>query len=294
MRDSKTGDFLVLEDNVRTPSGISYVLENRAVMTRTFPTAFQLQEVLPVHHYPLELVRILRMMAPQAANPVVVVLTPGLYNSAYFEHSFLAHQMGMELVEGRDLVVNGDMVYMKTIGAYARGRHLSPHRRRFPRPAGVPARLAAGHPRLMGAYRSGNVALANAVGNGIADDKAIYAWVPDIIRYYLGEDPILGIVPTWVCSREQDLKYVTEHLGELVVKAVGESGGYGMLMGPMATKAAQEDSRRRLIADPPDVIQNLRHYRRRISRFATGDAAIALRIVSVATNYAQLVDGVCP
>jgi uncharacterized circularly permuted ATP-grasp superfamily protein len=255
VRDSKSGDYLVLEDNVRTPSGISYVLENRAVMTRTFPAAFQLHEVLPVHHYPLELVRILRLMAPQESNPAVVVLTPGLHNSAYFEHSFLAHQMGVELVEGRDLVVNGDVVYMKTIRGLTRVDVI--YRRiddDFLDPLAFRPDSLLGVPGLIGAYRSGNVALANAVGNGIADDKAVYAYVPEIIRYYLGEDPILGIVPTWICSRKQDLAWVTEHLGELVVKAVGESGGYGMLMGPMSTKAAVEDFRRRLIADPRNYV----------------------------------------
>lgn len=254
IRDSKTGEFLVLEDNVRTPSGISYVLENRAVMTRTFPAAFQRQEVLPVDHYPLELVRILQSMAPRS-NPVVVVLTPGLYNSAYFEHSFLARQMGVELVEGRDLVVNDDEVYMRTIRGLTRVDVI--YRRiddDFLDPLVFRPDSALGVPGLMGAYRAGNVALANAIGNGIADDKAVYAYVPDMIRYYLGEDPILGNVQTYICSRRDDLQYVTEHLEELVVKAVGESGGYGMLMGPSASVGAIDEFRKRLVTDPRNYI----------------------------------------
>ena len=204
MRDSKTGEFLVLEDNVRTPSGISYVLENRLVMTRTFPDAFQSYEVLPVHHYPTELV-------PHPAHPfaarreqrtVVVLLTPGIYNSAYFEHSFLAQQMGIELVEGRDLVVDDDVVYMKTIHGLKRVDVI--YRRiddDFLDPLAFRADSLLGVPGLMGAYRAGNVALANAVGNGVADDKAIYAYVPEFIRYYLGEEPILRNVETYICSQ---------------------------------------------------------------------------------------------
>jgi uncharacterized circularly permuted ATP-grasp superfamily protein len=255
VRDSRTGEFLVLEDNVRTPSGISYVLENRLVMTRTFPSAFQLQEVLPVHHYPLELVQILRSVSPRAANPVVVILTPGLYNSAYFEHSFLAQQMGVELVEGRDLVVNEDVVYMKTIRGLTRVDVI--YRRmddEFLDPLAFRPDSLLGVPGLMGAYRAGNVALANAIGNGIADDKAVYAYVPEIIRYYLGEDPVIRNVDTFICSRETDLKYVTENLDQLVVKAVGESGGYGMLIGPAASRAAVDDFRRRLLDDPRNYI----------------------------------------
>jgi uncharacterized circularly permuted ATP-grasp superfamily protein len=255
VRDSSTGEFLVLEDNVRTPSGISYVLENRLVMTRTFPGAFQNHEVLPVHHYPLELVQILRSLSARSANPVVVVLTPGLYNSAYFEHSFLAQQMGIELVEGRDLVVNEDVVYMKTIRGLTRVDVI--YRRiddEFLDPLAFRPDSLLGVPGLMGAYRAGNVVLANAIGNGIADDKAVYAYVPEIIRYYLGEDPVLQNVHTWICSRPDDLSYVTEHLEELVVKAVGESGGYGMLIGPAASRAVIDEFRGRLMADPRNYI----------------------------------------
>lgn len=255
VRDSRTGEFLVLEDNVRTPSGISYVLENRLVMTRTFPSAFQMHEVLPVHHYPGELAQILRSLCPRPGKAVVVVLTPGLYNSAYFEHSFLAQQMGVELVEGRDLVVNEDFVYMKTIRGLTRVDVI--YRRiddEYLDPLAFRPDSLLGVPGLMGAYRAGNVALANAVGNGIADDKAVYAYVPDMIRYYLDEEPVLRNVETYIGSNPTDLAYIRDHLGELVVKAVGESGGYGMLMGPSATKAQIESFRERVSADPRNYI----------------------------------------
>ena len=255
VRDSKTGEFLVLEDNVRTPSGVSYVLENRLVMTRTFPGAFQRHGVLPVHHYPEELTTILRSLSPRPKDAVVVVLTPGLYNSAYFEHSFLAQQMGVELVEGRDLVVNDDVVYMKTVHGLTRVDVI--YRRiddDFLDPLVFRPNSVLGVPGLMGAYRAGNVALANAIGNGIADDKAVYAYVPDMIRYYLGEEPLLRNVETYICSRPNDLAYVVDHLDQLVVKAVGESGGYGMLMGPHSTRAQIEDFRTRLLLDPRNYI----------------------------------------
>lgn len=255
VRDSRTGEFLVLEDNVRTPSGVSYVLENRLVMTRAFPGAFQKHGVLPVHNYPDELSQILRSLSPGAHDPVVVVLTPGLHNSAYFEHSFLAQQMGVELVEGRDLVVNDDMVYMKTIHGLTRVDVI--YRRiddDFLDPLIFRGDSVLGVPGLMGAYRSGNVALANAIGNGIADDKAVYAYVPEMIRYYLGQDALLRNVDTYICSRPNDLAYVVDHLPELVVKAVGESGGYGMLMGPMASMATIEEFRTRLLLDPRNYI----------------------------------------
>ena len=223
VRDSKTGDFLVLEDNVRTPSGVSYVLENRQVMTRTFPDAFQSYEVRPVHHYPTELCRILRTLSPRGeANAQVVLLTPGIYNSAYFEHSFLAQQMGVELVEGRDLIVDAGVVYMKTIHGLQRVDVI--YRRvddDYLDPLVFRPDSLMGVPGLMGAYRAGNVALANAVGNGVADDKAVCAYVPDFIRFYLGEEPILGTVETYLCSRPDDLRYTLAHLPELVVKAVG-------------------------------------------------------------------------
>jgi uncharacterized circularly permuted ATP-grasp superfamily protein len=254
-RREMIGEFFVLEDNARTPSGVSYVLENRLVMTRMFPRAFQRQEVLPIHHYPGELCQILRGISPRSSDPVVVTLTPGVHNSAYFEHSFLAQQMGVELVESRDLIVDADIVYMKTIRGLTRVDVI--YRRvddEFLDPIVFRPDSLLGVPGLMGAYRAGNVALANAIGNGVADDKAVYAYVPEIIRYYLGEDPIIRNVDTYVCSRPSDLSYVTEHIDELVVKAVGESGGYGMLMGPWATTSAIDEFRSRVRADPRNYI----------------------------------------
>jgi uncharacterized circularly permuted ATP-grasp superfamily protein len=256
VRDSQSGEFYVLEDNVRTPSGISYMLENRLVMTRIFPEAFQACEVLPVNHYPDELCRILRSLSPRGGDdPQVVLLSPGIYNSAYFEHSFLAQQMGIELVEGRDLIVDGGIVYMKTIRGLKRVDVI--YRRvddEFLDSLTFRPDSLLGVPGLMGAYRSGNVALANAVGNGVADDKAIYASVPEFIRYYLGEEPILRTVETYVCAKRTDLAYVLDHLPELVVKAVGESGGYGMLMGPTADGNTLEQFRRRISANPRNYI----------------------------------------
>src|SRR5271155_276614 len=256
VRDSKSGDFFVLEDNVRTPSGISYVLENRLVMTRTLPDAFQAGEVLPVHHYPAELSRILRSLSPRGESDAqIVLLTPGIHNSAYFEHSFLAQQMGVELVEGRDLIVDGGIVFMKTIRGLKRVDVI--YRRVDDtyldslcfRPDSF-----LGVPGLMTAYRSGNVALANAVGNGVADDKAIYAYVPEFIRYYLGADPILRSVETYICSKPDHLKFVLEHIEELVVKNVGESGGYGMLIGPAAERKRCDEYRERIRSNPRDFI----------------------------------------
>ncbi len=255
VRDSATGEFLVLEDNVRTPSGVSYVVENRAVMTRTFPRAFQTHDVLPVEHYPTELCQVLRSIAPRGDNPVIVLLTPGIFNSAYFEHTFLAQQMGVELVEGRDLIVDSDVVYMKTIHGLTRVDVI--YRRiddEFIDSLTFRSDSLLGVPGLMGAYRAGNVALANAVGNGVADDKAIYAYVPEFIRYYLGEQPVLHNVETWLCSKPDHLAYVLEHLEQLVVKEVGESGGYGMLMGPMSSRAVIDQFRERLAADPRNYI----------------------------------------
>ena len=256
VRDSKTGDFLVLEDNVRTPSGISYVLENRLAMTRTFPDAFQAYEVLPVNHYPDELSKILCSLSLRApVDPQVVLLSPGIYNSAYFEHSFLAQQMGIELVEGRDLIVDGTIVYMKTIRGLKRVDVM--YRRvddEFIDTLVFRQDSLLGVPGLMGAYRAGNIALINAIGNGVADDKAIYSYVPQFIRYYLDQDPILPNVPTYLCSDPKQMTFVLEHLAELVVKAVGESGGYGMLIGPAADLATIEQFRRRITANPRNYI----------------------------------------
>jgi len=256
VRDSASGEFFVLEDNVRTPSGISYVLENRLVMTRTFPEAFQEHEVLPVNHYPAELSRILRTLSPRGeAEAQIVLLTPGIYNSAYFEHSFLAQQMGIELVEGRDLIVDGTVVYMKTINGLKRVDVI--YRRiddDFLDSLCFRSDSMLGVPGLMGAYRAGNVALANAPGNGIADDKAVYAYVPEFIRYYLNEDPILRTVETFLCDRPDHLSHVLAHLSQLVVKSVGESGGYGMLMGPSAGREQIQSFRERIVSDPRNYI----------------------------------------
>jgi uncharacterized circularly permuted ATP-grasp superfamily protein len=256
VRDSRTGQYLVLEDNARSPSGISYVLENRLVMRRTFPRAFEVCEVMPVDHYPAELVQILRSLSPRSGErPVIVLLTPGLYNSAYFEHCFLAQEMGIELVEGGDLVVVDDVVYMKTIHGLTRVDVI--YRRvddDFIDPLAFRAGSLVGVPGLMNAYRAGNIALANAVGTGVSDDKAIYAYVPAFIKYYLGEDPILQNVDTYQCSKPNELSYVLEHLPELVVKAVGESGGYGMLIGPASDTKTIEEFRTRIKADPRNYI----------------------------------------
>ena len=256
VRDSKTGEFCVLEDNVRTPSGISYVLENRLVMTRTFPDLFQAQEVLPVDHYPTELSKILQSLSPRGGSEAqIVLLTPGIYNSAYFEHSFLAQNMGIELVEGRDLVVDGGTVYMKTIRGLKRVDVI--YRRvddEFLDSLCFRPDSLLGVPGLMAAYRAGNVALANAIGNGVADDKAIYAYVPTFIRYYLGEEPILRSVETYLCSKDDDRQYVCEHLDELVVKNVGESGGHGMLIGPAAEGKKLGEFRERIQANPRNYI----------------------------------------
>jgi uncharacterized circularly permuted ATP-grasp superfamily protein len=226
------------------------------VMTRTFPDAFQDYEVLPVDHYPAELSRILRSLSPRGEDDAqIVLLTPGIYNSAYFEHSFLAQQMGIELVEGRDLVVDGGVVYTKTIHGLNRVDVI--YRRvddEFLDPLSFRTDSILGVPGLMGAYRAGNVALANAVGNGVADDKAIYAYVPAFIRYYLGEDPILRSVDTYLCTRPDDCAYVLDHLSELVVKSVGESGGYGMLMGPMSSRAKIEEFRRAIESNPRNYV----------------------------------------
>jgi uncharacterized circularly permuted ATP-grasp superfamily protein len=256
VRDSSTGEFLVLEDNVRTPSGVSYVLENRLVMKRTFPEVFQEQEVLPVNHYPAELARILRAMSPRGeSDPQIVLLTPGIHNSAYFEHSFLAQQMGIELVEGRDLIVDGVFVYMKTINGLKRVDVI--YRRvddDFLDPLCFRSDSMLGVPGLMGAYRAGNVALVNTPGTGVADDKAIYAYVPTLIRYYLEEDPVLRTVETFLCDRPDQLSHVLTHLADLVVKSVGESGGYGMLMGPRADRRQIEAFRERIMAEPRNYI----------------------------------------
>lgn len=250
------GIYYVLEDNLRVPSGVSYMLENRKMMMRLFPELFSMHRVAPVAHYPDLLLDTLRASAPtSSADPTVVVLTPGMYNSAYFEHAFLAQQMGVELVEGQDLVVKDNFVYMRTTRGLQRVDVI--YRRvddDFLDPQVFRPTSTLGCAGLMQAYRAGNVAICNAVGTGIADDKSVYPYVPEMIRFYLGEEPILQNVPTWMCRRPDDLKYVLDHLGELVVKEVHGAGGYGMLIGPAATKAEIEDFRAALLANPAGYI----------------------------------------
>jgi uncharacterized circularly permuted ATP-grasp superfamily protein len=250
------GEYYVLEDNLRTPSGVSYMLEDRKMMMRLFPELFARQAIAPVEHYPDLLLHNLRSVAPRGvSNPNVVVLTPGQFNSAYFEHAFLAQQMGVELVDGNDLFVRNDTVFMRTT--------LGPRRvdviyRRidddFLDPRAFRKDSMLGVPGLFDAYRAGNVTLANAVGTGIADDKAIYVHVPEMIRFYCGEEPILSNVPTWELSKPKDLAYVLEHLAELVVKEVHGSGGYGMLVGPTSSAGEIAKFREKILAAPEGYI----------------------------------------
>ncbi len=250
------GRFLVLEDNLRVPSGVSYMLENRRMMMRLFPDLFVRCQVAPVEHYPEVLLADLCSVAPRGVdNPTVVLMTPGAYNSAYFEHAFLAQQMGIELVEGQDMFVRDDIVYMRT----TRGpRRIDVIYRRvdddFLDPLTFRSDSALGCPGLMAAYRAGNVTIANAIGTGIADDKSIYPYVPEMIRFYLGQEPLLDNVPTRVLRRPEDLAYTLAHLEELVVKEVHGAGGYGMLIGPMASKEEIAAFRTRIIADPARYI----------------------------------------
>jgi uncharacterized circularly permuted ATP-grasp superfamily protein len=250
------GSFVVLEDNVRTPSGVSYVLENRMVMKKVFPRVFAESRVVGVEEYAIRLRRALASIGPAPEDQGgTVVLTPGPFNSAYFEHSFLARRMGVPLVEGRDLFVDDDIVFAKTT--------LGPRRidviyRRIDDPFLDPEAFRRdsllGVPGLMRAYAKGNVALANAVGNGVADDKGIYPFVPDMIRFYLSEEPLIGQVETYVCAREEDLAYVLDHVGELVIKAVNEAGGYGMLIGPQASRRECRNFRERIRENPRNYI----------------------------------------
>jgi len=234
----RDGGFYVLEDNLRCPSGVSYVLENRQVQKRTFPQVFEASQVRAVDDYPNRLLETLEYLAPQnILSPRIGVLTPGIYNSAYFEHSFLARQMGVELVEGQDLVVRDGFVHMQTTKGLQRIDVL--YRRLdddFIDPLAFRPDSMLGVPGLMAAYKAGKIAMANAPGTGIADDKVIYAYVPKIIKYYTGEDPILPNVPTYICSDPKDQAYVLDNLDKLVVKAANESGGYGMLVGPHSTR----------------------------------------------------------
>jgi len=250
------GQYYVLEDNLRTPSGVSYTLENRKMMMRLFPELFDRQHVYPVEHYPGLLLETLRAAAPpRARDPVVVVLTPGQHNSAYFEHAFLAQQMGVELVEGVDLFVKDGNVLMRTTAGSQRVDVI--YRRvddAFLDPLAFRQDSFLGVPGLLSVYRAGNVGLANAIGTGVADDKSTYPYVPEMIRFYLGEEPILKNVPTWQCKRPEDLAHVMDNLAELVVKEVQGSGGYGMLIGPASTKAEIEAYRKRVRANPANFI----------------------------------------
>jgi len=252
----KDGKYFVLEDNGRTPSGVSYVLENRAVMKRVFPALFSEYKVRAVEDYPYNLLQVLRYVAPnRGGEPSVAILTPGIYNSAYFEHSFLARQMGIELVEGRDLCVDNGFVYMRTTAGLRRVDVL--YRRvddDFLDPLCFRPDSRLGVAGLMNAYRCGNVALVNAVGTGVSDDKAIYPFVPDMIKFYLGQEAILPNVPTYICARDDDKKFVLEHLDQLVVKSTNESGGYGMLMGHQATKKERDDFAEKIRHDPRNFI----------------------------------------
>ncbi|MDE2305492.1 MAG: circularly permuted type 2 ATP-grasp protein [Gammaproteobacteria bacterium] len=255
VRDAE-GEFRVLEDNLRVPSGVSYMLENRKMMMRLFPELFASHRIAPIDHYPELLLDGLRSVAPTGvADPTVVLLTAGAHNSAYFEHAFLAQQMGIELVEGQDLFVRDDLVYMRT----TRGpRRVDVIYRRidddYLDPLVFRPESMLGVAGLMTAYRAGRVTIANAIGTGIADDKSIYPYVPEMIRFYLGEEPVIANVPTWILRREEDRAYALAHLPELVVKEVHGAGGYGMLIGPTASRAQIEEFRARIAAHPERYI----------------------------------------
>lgn len=249
--------FYVLEDNARTPSGVSYMLENREIMLRMFPELFSRNRILPVENYTDDLLATLKSVAPNSASadPNVVLLTPGSYNSAYYEHSFLADKLGIELVEGSDLVVNGNVVFMRTTEGLKRVDVI--YRRvddEYLDPLTFRPDSSLGIAGLMGAYKAGNVTLTNAVGTGVADDKAVYSYMPEIVRFFLGEEPILKNVPTWRCREPEALTYVLEHIEELVVKEVHGSGGYGMLVGPKADKATCQAFAEKLRANPKNYI----------------------------------------
>ncbi len=251
-----SGSYYVLEDNLRVPSGVSYMLEDRKMMMRLFPELFSQHRVAPVAHYPDLLLETLRSVAPPSVNePTVVVLTPGMHNSAYFEHAFLAQQMGIELVEGQDLFVKDKFVYMRTTQGPKRVDVI--YRRvddDFLDPEAFREDSTLGCAGLLSAYRAGNVTLSNAIGTGVADDKSIYPYVPQMIEFYLGEKPILNNVPTYLCRQDDDLKYVLANLDDLVVKEVHGAGGYGMLIGPAATRDEIEDFRKAVIANPAGYI----------------------------------------
>ncbi len=254
--EGHSDDFYVLEDNLRVPSGVSYMLEDRKMMMRLFPELFASNKVAPVAHFPDLLLDNLRSVAPQGiTDPTVVLMTPGMYNSAYFEHAFLAQQMGVELVEGQDLYVKDGLVYMRTTRGPQRVDVI--YRRiddDFLDPLAFRADSSLGVPGLLEVYRAGRVTLANAIGTGVADDKSIYPYVPDMIRFYLSETPILNNVPTFQCRKKKDLSYVLANLADLVVKEVHGAGGYGMLVGPASSSEEIEQFRQRLLAKPEGYI----------------------------------------
>jgi uncharacterized circularly permuted ATP-grasp superfamily protein len=250
------GEYYVLEDNLRTPSGVSYMLENRKMMMRLFPELFAQQRIRPVDHYPDLLLETLRGVAQhKEENPTIVLLTPGHYNSAYFEHAFLAQQMGIELVEGQDLFVANNTVFMRTTQGPQKVDVI--YRRiddDFLDPLAFRPDSMLGVPGLLAAYRAGRVTLANAIGTGVADDKSMYPYVPEMIRFYMGEEPILRNVPTYVLGKEDDRRYVLDHLEELVVKEAQGSGGYGMLVGPTSSRDERERYRQRILDQPERFI----------------------------------------
>lgn len=253
---SDDGNYYVLEDNMRSPSGVSYMLENRQVMKRTFADLFSRYNVSPVEHYPQELLTALRAVVPHDySDATVVLLTPGIHNSAYFEHTFLARQMGIEIVEGRDLVAHQNKIYMRTTDGL---KLVDVIYRRvdddFLDPLVFRKDSVLGLAGLLNAYRAGNVTIANSIGTGVADDKAVYAFVPEMIRFYLGEDPIINNIPTYLGWREDELEYILKNIDKLVVKAVNESGGYGMLVGPHASNEERENFRERVAANPRNYI----------------------------------------
>jgi uncharacterized circularly permuted ATP-grasp superfamily protein len=248
------GEYMVLEDNLRCPSGVSYMMENRELLKQTFPEVVAKTQIRPIADYPHKLLQMLRFISDRP-EPTVVVLTPGIYNSAYFEHSYLAQQMGVELVDARDLVVHEGYVKMRTTKGF---KIVDVIYRRiddtFLDPKTFNPDSLIGIPGIFDVYKKGKVALANAPGTGVADDKVIYAYVPRIIKYYLGEEPIIDNVKTYICSEPDDLKFVLENIGDLVVKEANEAGGYGMLIGPKSTKEEQENFKKYILANPRNYI----------------------------------------
>ncbi len=254
IRDNK-GNYLALEDNARCPSGVSYLLENREAMKRAFPHLYTNSKVQAVDQYPNILLKALQYLSPRKENPVCVLLTPGVYNSAYFEHTYLARKMGIEIVEGRDLTVENDYVYMRTTKGLVQVDVI--YRRiddQFMDPSVFKSESLIGIPNIMNAYLKGNVSIANAVGTGVCDDKVIYAYVPEMIRYYLSQEPIINSVPTYLAWKDDDKKFILENINNLVVKSANQSGGYGMLMGPSSTKKEQTEFKKLIKNNPRDYI----------------------------------------